>query len=84
MADQVIAGDVGMAGVETYPDGSDGVEALDQLGYLFEAATQRELGACCIFDENLKSAVAQGDAVDGFGDGCGGEIQPSFAGQASP
>ena len=55
-ADDVISGDVGMAGINAGGSGNNPVQTIEHFSDLFEAAAERELGPGGILDENGQSA----------------------------
>ena len=78
-ADDVVAGDVSVAGVDARGDGNDAAEAVDDFGNLLEAAAEREFGAGGVFDEDGKAGLGEVKALRGGGDGGGGLQQTGFA-----
>ena len=60
VGDDVVSGDVAVAGVEAGADGDDRAEALQQFSDLFEAASQGELGSGGVLDEDAEVAVIGG------------------------
>ncbi len=90
VGDDVVAGDVDVAGVEADGDGGAGLEGFDEFGDLFKLAAERELGSGGIFDEDAEGGggfcggFGKCDGVDGALDGFGGEAEAFLAGEALP
>jgi hypothetical protein len=73
-ADDVVAGDVSVAGVDAGCDWNNTAEAVDDFGDLLEAASERKLGACGVLDQNGKAGLGEVKALRGGSDG-GGRLQ---------
>ena len=82
--DQVVAGYVGVAGIEADVNRSGGAETVDKLGYLLEAAAERELGTGCVLDQDVEAGRLPRETVDGAGDGVGGKFEAFIAREALP
>src|SRR5579862_2099045 len=68
--DDVVAGDVRVAGVDTGPDGNDRAQQFEHLRNLLEAAAERVLCAGGVFDENGQVGGGQIQTLAG-GRNCG-------------
>ena len=77
--DDVVSGDVSVAGVDAGSDGNDAAETVDDFGDLFEAASERKFRAGGVFDEDGESSLREVQALRGGGDGGGGLKQAGFA-----
>ena len=77
--DQIVTGDMGVAGVETDGDRGRRLEPGDEFGYLLEAAAERELRSGSVFNEDVEGSLLPGQAVDGFGDGFGSQLEAFVA-----
>src|SRR5579859_1725701 len=82
--DNVVSGDVAVTGVEACADGDDRAQAVQELGDLFEAAAEGELGSGGVLDEDAEVAVVERNAVDGLGDAVGGERETLVACESAP
>ena len=82
--DDVVAGDMGVAGIETDRHRRVGAQKPHEFGDLVEAAAERKLGAGGVFDEDGEAGALPGKAVEGAFDGFGGEPEPLVAAEASP
>ena len=82
--DQVVAGNVGVAGVEADGDGRMVLEARDKFGDLLEAAAQRELRAGCVLNQDMEASSLPRQAVDGALDGVGCKLEAFVARQPLP
>ena len=78
-ADNVVSGDVSVAGVDARGYWNNTAEAVDDFGNLLKAATEREFGAGGVFDEDGKAGLDEVKALRGGGDGGGGLQQTGFA-----
>ena len=58
-ADDVISGDVGVAGINARRGGNDPVQAVEDFRDLLKTSAERELGARGVLDENRESAFDQ-------------------------
>lgn len=86
--DEVVAGDVGVTGIQAYVDGGASVEEVDEVGDLVEGAAHGEFGAGGVFDEDAEWKIwvrsGAGEAVDGALDVFGGVLEGFGAGEALP
>src|SRR5579872_586725 len=53
----LVSGNVGVAGVDAGRNWQDGMKSTDQLSYLFERTAQRILGAGCVLDKDFEAAA---------------------------
>ena len=83
-AHQIVAGHVGVAGVQADADRRGGLEPRDQFGYLLEAAAQGELRPGGVFNQDVKRRSLPRKPVDGAGNGVGGKFEALVAGQSLP
>ena len=78
-ADEVIAGDVGVAGINAGGNGDDATEAADDFGDLLEATSEREFGTGGILDEDGQTRSREVETLGGSRNGSGGLQQARFA-----
>src|SRR5579875_2485295 len=83
-ADEVVPGDVGVAGIKAHAHRRAGFESGDEFGYLLEAATERELSPGGVLDEDAKAGSLPRQVTDGALNVFGGEAQPLLPGEALP
>ena len=74
-ADEVVSGDVGVAGVDAGGDGHERTEEGEQLGNLLEAAAKRILGAGGVLNQDGEAGAGEREPLGGLGDGGGGSLQ---------
>jgi len=79
--DQIVTGDVGVAGVQADAHGRAGLEPLNQLGDLLEAAAEGELRAGGVFNEDVEWSSLPLEAIDGTSDGVGGQPEAFVPGE---
>ena len=84
LGDDVVAGHVGVAGVEAHGYRRMPAQEPDQLGHLVEAAAQGTLGAGGVLDEEGEAGALPGKPVHGALDGFGGKAQAGVAAEAFP
>ena len=71
-ADDVVSGNVDMAGVDAGSDWNDAAQAIKHFGNLLETASQGELCTSGIFNQNGEAALRQIQSLSGGRDcGCG-------------
>src|SRR6202046_1433314 len=78
-ADDVIASNVRVAGINACGNGDDATEAADDFGDLFEATSEREFGTGGIFDEDGQTRAREVETLRGSRNGSGGLQQARFA-----
>src|SRR5580704_14396639 len=79
LADDVIAGNVRVAGIDAGGDGDDATEAADNFVVLVEATTEREFGTGGILDEDGQTRSREVETLGGSRNGSGGLQQAGFA-----
>jgi len=84
LGDDVVSGDVDVAGVEADGDGGVGAEAFHQLGDLLQLATEGELRSGGVLDEDVEVGTGEVDTGDGTLDGLCGQVQALVSGKALP
>ena len=71
-ADDVVACDVGVAGIDARGDGNDAAQPIDNFGDLLEAAAERKFSSGRVLDQDGQPAVGEIQPLGGRGNGSGG------------
>src|SRR5277367_126957 len=83
-ADDVVSGDMRVAGVQASAHGCDITQAMDELGDLLKAASEGEFSSGSILDQDLEIADLGVKSMDRFGNRFGRQAKALFAGESSP
>jgi hypothetical protein len=78
-ADDIVSGNVSVAGIDAGGDRNDATEAVDDFGNLLEAASKGEFGAGSVLDQDREPGLREVEIFGGGSDGGGGLQQAGFA-----